>query len=167
MLWNLVLLVSPLATNAQLSNKRVDALLDAIIYNFDPTKARHLDSICTAEAMKCLSGYSFNPSFLDPAHAAAIRGIREKIHQLQFSINEQLDIVVKNNLNFDVSKTPGGFRCMELQEIINRHREEVKHRRNLSSIRRPALWTKGKGRSQQILSVHLFLKMKSKKFFLL
>ena len=64
--------------------------------------------------------------FLDPAHAAAIRGIREKIHQLQFSVNEQLNIVVKNNLNFDVSKTPEGIRCMELQEIINRFRAEVK-----------------------------------------
>ena len=71
-------------------------------------------------------GYASNPSFMDPAYAAAIRGIREKIHQLQFSINEQLDIAVKKNLNFDVSRTPEGIRCMELQKVINRLREEAK-----------------------------------------
>ena len=115
MLWNLALSTIPLAANAQLPNKRIDALLDAEIYNFDPTKACDLDSICTAEAMKCLSRYSFNPSFLDPTYAVAIRGIREKIHQLQFSVNVQLDIAMKNNLNFDVSKTPKGIRCIELK----------------------------------------------------
>ena len=33
---------------------------------------------------------------------------------------------MKNNLNFDVSKTPEGIQCMELQEVINRLREEAK-----------------------------------------
>ena len=110
-MWNLALSTIPLATNARLSNERIDALLDVGIYNFDPAKTRDLDSICTAEAMQCLVGYAFNPSFLDPAYAAAIKGIREKIHQLQFSVNEQLDIAIKNNLNFDVSRTPEGIRC--------------------------------------------------------
>ena len=77
----------PLAANAHLTDERVDALLDPGIYNFDLAKARDFDNICTAEAMKCLMGNASTPFFLDPAYAAAIRGIREKIHQLQFSVN--------------------------------------------------------------------------------
>ena len=33
---------------------------------------------------------------------------------------------MKNNLSFDVSKTPEGILCIELQGVINRLREEVK-----------------------------------------
>ena len=77
-----------MAANARLSDERIDALLDAGIYNFDPAKARDLDSICTTEAMQCLVGYALSPSFLDPAYATTIRIAREKIHQLQFSVNE-------------------------------------------------------------------------------
>ena len=101
-------------------------MLDTRIYSFDPTNARDLDSICTVEAMKCLTEYSSNPSFLNPTYAAAIRGIREKIHQLQFSVGAQLDVAMKNNLSFDVSKTPKGILCIELQGVIYRLREEAK-----------------------------------------
>ena len=76
--------------------------------------------------MKRLSEYSINPTFLDPAYKIAIRGIREKINQLQYSVGQQLDIAMKNNLNFDVSKTPEGILCMELQGIIIRLQEEIK-----------------------------------------
>ena len=112
---NLALSVIPIVANAHLLEERIDALLDAGVYNFDLAKTRDLDSICTAEAMQCLIGYALSPSFLDLAYAAAIRIAREKIHQLQFSVNEQLDTVIKNNLNFDVSRTLEGIRCMELQ----------------------------------------------------
>ena len=89
-----------MATNAHLSEERIDALLlDVGVYNFDPVKACDLDNICTIEGMQCLVGYALSPSFLDPAYAAAIRIAREKIHQLQFSVNEQLDTAIKNNLN--------------------------------------------------------------------
>ena len=104
-----------MAANARLSDERIDALLNAGIYNFNPAKARDLDSICTAEAMQCLVGYALSPSFLDPAYAAVNRIAREKIHQLQFSVNEQLDTAIKNNIIFDVSRTSEGIRCMELQ----------------------------------------------------
>ena len=33
---------------------------------------------------------------------------------------------MKNNLNFDVSRTPEGIQCIELQEVINRLWEEAK-----------------------------------------
>ena len=58
--------------------------------------------------MQCLVGYALRPSFLDPAFFAVIRIAKEKIHQLQFFVNEQLDISTKNNIDFDVSRTPEG-----------------------------------------------------------
>ena len=93
-------------------------------------------------------GYASNPSFLDPAYAAAIRGIREKNHQLQFSVNEQLDIAMKNNLNFDVSRTPEGIQCIELQEVINRLREEAKAQNKSNTPVQTSSIDKGKGKNQ-------------------
>ena len=75
---NLALSVIPMATNAHLWEERIDALLDAGVYNFDPAKARDLDSICTVEPMQCLVGYATSPSFLDPTYAATIKIAREK-----------------------------------------------------------------------------------------
>ena len=77
-----------MAANACLTDECIDALLDAGIYNFNPAKARDIDSIYTAEAMQCLVGYALSLSFLDPSYATAFRISREKIHQLQFSVNE-------------------------------------------------------------------------------
>ena len=135
-----------MAANARFSDERIDALLDFGIYNFDPAKARDLDNICTAEAMQCLVGYALSPSFLDPAYAAAIRISRENIHQLQFSVNEQLDTATKNNLNFDVSRTPKGIRCMELQELINRLQEEARAKNKSKILEQTSSKDKGKGK---------------------
>ena len=121
-------------------------MLDARIYNFDLAKARDLYSIYIAEAIQCLVGYALNPFFLDHAYAVAIRGIREKIHQLQFSVNEQLDIAIKNNLNFDVSRTLEGIRFMELQEIINRLREEARAKNKPKVPEQTSFMDKGKGK---------------------
>ena len=104
----------PLVANANLSQERIDALLATRVYHYDPSKARDLDSIYTAEAMQCLVGYALHPSFLDPVFVAAIRLAKEKIHQLEFSVNEQLDIATKKNVDFDVSRTPEGFCFKEL-----------------------------------------------------
>ena len=71
----------------------------------------------------CSPSFFFYPTF-----AATIRLAREKIHQLQFSINEQLDIATKNNIDFDISRTPEGIRCIELQNLINRLQEEARAR---------------------------------------
>ena len=96
--------------------------------------------------MRCLMGYASNPSFLDAAYVAAIRGIREKIHHLQFSINEQLNIAIKNNLSFDVSRTPEGIQCMELQKVINRLREEAKAQNKSNTPAQTGFIDKGKGK---------------------
>ena len=135
-----------MAANAHLSKKLIDALLDVGLYNFDPAKARDLDNICTAEAMQCLVGYALNPSFLDPAYAVAFRIASEKIHQLQFSVNEQLDIAIKNNLDFDVSRTLEGIQCMDLQALINMLQEEVRARNKSKVPEQTSLRDKGKGK---------------------
>ena len=143
---NIILPAIPLAASAQISDERVAALLDAGIYNFDPANARDLESICSAEAMKCLPEYSINPTFLDPAYNIAIKGIREKINQLQFSVGQQLDVAIKNNLKFDVSKTSEGIQCIELQEIIVRLREEIKAQKRAAKDAQTSLTDKGKGK---------------------
>ena len=91
----LLFLVIPLAANANLCKERIDALLVAEVYHHDPSKARDLDSICTAEAMQCLVGYNLRLSFSNPNFIATIRLAKEKIAQLEFSVNDQLDIATK------------------------------------------------------------------------
>ena len=138
--------VIPLAANANLSQECIDALLDIGVYNFDSSKARDLDSICTTKAMKCLVGYALRPSFLDHAFAAAIRLAKEKILQLQFSVNEQLNIATKNNVDFDVSRTLEGIRCIELQDLINRLQEEARARNKSKVPEQTSHRDKGKGK---------------------
>ena len=65
-------------------------------------------------------------SFLDPAFAIAIKLSQEKIAQLEFFVKEQLDIAIKNNVDFDVSSVPETIHCKELQDLINRLQEEAK-----------------------------------------
>ena len=70
----------------------------------------------------------------------------KKIHQLQFSINEQLDTAIKNNIDFDVSRTPEGIQCMELQDLINKLQEEARAKNKSKVPEQTSLKDKGKGK---------------------
>ena len=98
--------VIPMAANAHLSKERINTLIAARVLHLNSSSAPDLDSICTVEAMQCLVRYALRPSFSELALAAAIRLAKEKIHQLEFSVNERLDIATKSNVNFYVSRTP-------------------------------------------------------------
>ena len=58
--------------------------------------------------------------FSDPAFSAAIKLAKEKIAQLEFFVNDQLDIAIKSKVNFDVDRTLESIRSRELQDLINR-----------------------------------------------
>ena len=106
--------VIPMEANANLPKERIDALIAVGVYHHNHSNARDLDSIYTTEAMQCSVGYALCPSFSDLAFAIAIRLAKEKIHQLEFSINQQLDIATKSNVDFDVDRTPESIRYREL-----------------------------------------------------
>ena len=109
-----------MVANANLPKERIDALLAVGVYSHDPSNARDLDNICTTEAMQCLIRYALHPSFSNPTFTVAIKLAREKIAQLEFSINRQLDIATKHNVDFDVDRALETIRCRELQDLINR-----------------------------------------------
>ena len=67
-----VLAVSPTA-NVQIPEERIDALLAARVFHFNASGARDMDSICNAQAMKCLTGYALRPCFHDLAYTVAMR----------------------------------------------------------------------------------------------
>ena len=119
----MLLLDIPMAANANIPKERIDALLAARVYHHDPSNARDLDSICTAEAMQCLVGYALHPSFSDPAFVVVIKLAQEKIAKLELSGNEQLDITTKHNVDFDVSRASETIHCKELQYLINKLQE--------------------------------------------
>ena len=79
-----------MVANANLPKKLIDALLAAEVYHHDLSNAGKLDSICIAEAMQCLVRYAFCSSFSYPSFTAAVKLAKEKIHQLEFSVNENL-----------------------------------------------------------------------------
>ena len=137
----------PMEANANLPKERVDALLADGVYHYDPSNARDLDRIYTAEATQCLVGYALCPSFSDPAFVVAIKLAREKIAQLEFSVNEQLDIATKHNVDFDVSKAPETIRCRELQDLINSLQDLINQRISLRFLRKSTKGTKKKERS--------------------
>ena len=95
--------------NVNLPKECIEALLAAGVYQHNPSNAQDLDIICTAEAMQCLVGYALHPSFSDPAFSVAINLAREKIAQLEYSINDQLDTTTKYNVNFDVGRLQRPF----------------------------------------------------------
>ena len=132
--------------NADLPKNHIDALLAVGVYHYDPTNACDLDSICTAEAMQCLVGYAFRPSFSDPGFSVAIKLAREKISQLEYSINEQLDTATKCNVNFDVGKAPDMIRCKELQDLISKLEEEARAESKPKTIQSISQEDKGKGK---------------------
>ena len=53
-----------------------------------------MDNICTIEAMQCLTRYGLRPSFFDPTFSVAIRLAKEKISQLEYSLNKRFDITL-------------------------------------------------------------------------
>ena len=84
-----------------------------------------------------------SPSFF--SFVAAIRLAKEKISQLEFSINYQLDIAIKSNINFDVDRAPESIRCRELQGLINRLQEEAKAKNKSKVPEKTNHEDKGKG----------------------
>ena len=155
--------------NANLPKERVDALLADGVYHHDHSNARDLDRIYTAEAMQCLVGYALCPSFSDPAFVVAIKLAREKIAQLEYSVNEQLDIATKHNVHFDVSRTPKTIHCKELQDLINRLQEEARAKNKPKVSKKSTKGIKEKERSilgPFILITHPFLMRKSRRLYL-
>ena len=138
--------VISMAANANFPKECIDALIAAGIYHHDPSNARDLDSICTTEAMQCLVGYALCPSFLDPAFVATIKLAKEKIAQIEFSVNDQLDIAIKSKVNFDVDRAPETIRCKELQNLINKLQEEARAKNKPKVLEKTSHGDKGKGK---------------------
>ena len=135
-----------MATNVDLPKERIDALLAAEVYHHDSSNAQDLDSICTTKTMQCLVGYALQPSFLDPAYLIAIKLARDKIAQLVYSINEQLDIAKKYNVNFDVDKAPESICCKEPQDLNSRLEEEARAKNKPKAFEKVKQGDKGKGK---------------------
>ena len=135
-----------MAAHANLPNECIDALLAARVYHHDPFNAQDLDNIYTIEAMQCLVGYALRPSFSNPAFAVAIKLAKEKIAQLEFSVNDQLDIAIKSNVDFDVGMAPKTICCKELQDLINRLQVEARVKNKPKVPKKTSHGDKGKGK---------------------
>ena len=136
--------VIPMEANANLPKERIDALIAVGVYHHNHSNARDLDSIYTTEAMQCLVGYALCPSFSDLVFAIAIRLAKGKIHQLEFSINQQLDIATKSNVDFDVDRTPESIRYRELEDLINRLQEDARAKNKTKVPEKTSHGDKGK-----------------------
>ena len=135
-----------MVANTNLPKERINALITTGVYYHDPSNARDLDSICTVKAMQCLVRCTLYPSFSEPAFLVAIKLAREKIAQLEYSVNEQLDTTTKYNVNFDVDRTPETICYKELQDLISKLEEEARAK-NKPKIPYPAnKEDKGKGK---------------------
>ena len=135
-----------MAANANLHKERIDTLLAIRVYHLDPSNARDMDNTCTAEVMQCLVRYALRPSFSNPIFAVAIKLAREKIAQLEFSVNKHLDIVTKHNVDFDVDRAAKPFTTESFKTLSTGFKKRPKQRINLRFLRRSVKGTKEKGK---------------------
>ena len=96
--------------------------------------------------MQCLVGYALCPSFSNLAFAVAIKLSREKIAQLEYSVNEQLDITAKHNVDFNMGKTPETIHCKELQDLLSMLEEEIRAKNKPKASEKINQGNKGKGK---------------------
>ena len=158
-----------MAANANLHKERIDTLLAIRVYHLDPSNARDMDNTCTTEVMQCLVRYALRPSFSNPVFAVAIKLAREKIAQLEFSVNKHLDIVTKHNVDFDVDRAAKPFTTESFKTLSTGFKKRPKQRINLRFLRRSVKGTKEKERSLLdpfLLIAHLFLRRKSRRLHL-
>ena len=80
---------------------------------------------------------------------------KEKIAQLKYSINEQLDTATWFNVDFDVSRASESIRCKELQDLISRLEDEARSKSKSKASEKAETGTKGKGRKLWLKNILL------------